>query len=295
MTMTAEQTTATLKMLRLHHAPPRQQKIDHVVVLMLENRAFDHLLGCMAADKPGVDGIPASGRVLTNGRHHHGGASAVVNLSCGTAEYVCKGAHWSYDQIWKPKVAPGSDPSRFPYNATGAQSDAWAVANGGMSSEGGRLFNGSQLPVKRAILEEFGLFNRWFSSVPSASSPNHFFAQSATSCGIHDNVMYSECGGSTNVFPQLTIWDSLFLHNVSFSLYMNSTCGVDGKPCHSVDPNSPYAGSPLRPTAMPDVAMSGVGRHKRRFQSQERFYADAAAGSLPGLSWLMPPTEASDH
>eukprot|EP01052_Picozoa_sp_SAG31_P030363 SAG31_NODE_3109_length_4665_cov_2.150022_1_plen_245_part_10 len=76
---------------------------------------------------------------------------------------------------------------------------------------------------------------------------------------------------------------------------MNSTCGVDGKPCHSVDPNTPYAGSPLRPTAMPDVAMSGVGRYKRRFESQERFYGQAATGSLPGLSWLMPPTEASDH
>eukprot|EP01052_Picozoa_sp_SAG31_P030365 SAG31_NODE_3109_length_4665_cov_2.150022_3_plen_204_part_00 len=181
--MIAEQVTATLDKLRLHQPPPRQRKIDHVVVVMLENRAFDHVLGCMAANKPGVDGIPASGRTLKtiNG--------SAINLSCGTAQYICTDAHWSVDQIWKPKVAPGSDPSRWPYNATGAQSDAWAVANGGLSSEGGRLFNGSQLPVKHALLEKFGLFNRWFSSVPSASSPNHFFAQSATSCGIHDSKL----------------------------------------------------------------------------------------------------------
>ena len=99
-----------------------------------------------------------------------------------------------------------------------------------------------------------------------------------------------------HTFPQLTIWDSLFLHNISFKLFMNSTCGVHGNPqCHSVDPNTPYAGSPLRPTAMPDVAMSGVGRHKRHFASQEQFYSDSATGRLPGVSWLMPPTEASDH
>ena len=43
------------------------------------------------------------------------------------------------------------------------------------------------------------------------------------------------CGaglGPNVTFPQMTIYDSLRLHNVSFGLYMNSTCGLDGKPCH---------------------------------------------------------------
>ena len=41
--------------------------------------------------------------------------------------------------------------------------------------------------------------------------------------------------------------------------------------------------------------MAGVGRHKDRFLSQELFYEQAAAGTLPSFSWLMPPMQACDH
>jgi hypothetical protein len=116
---------------------------------------------------------------------------------------------------------------------------------------------------------------------------------SATSCGIIDNIMYSACGGPTDTFPQFTVYDSLYVNNVSFGLYMNSTCGLDGhKACHGVDPHTPTAGSPI---PSPDVAMAGVGRHKDRFLSQAHFYNASRDGTLPAFSWLMPPTEACDH
>ena len=43
---------------------PRQQKIDHMVVLYQENRAADHLLGCVNGDREGFDGIPTGGRLI---------------------------------------------------------------------------------------------------------------------------------------------------------------------------------------------------------------------------------------
>ena len=67
----------------------------------------------------------------------------------------------------------------------------------------------------------FGLFNKMYTAVPSASTPNHLFAQSATSCGIHDNIMYSDCGGATDTFPMFTVYDNLYLHNVSFKVQWN--------------------------------------------------------------------------
>ena len=90
----------------------------------------------------------------------------------------------------------------------------------------------------------------------------------------------------------MTIYDNLFVNGVSFGFYMNSTCGIDGKPCHGVDPHTPEAGSPI---PSPDVAMSGVARHKSKFISQKVFYEQAANGTLPALSWFMPPMEACDH
>ena len=39
----------------------------------------------------------------------------------------------------------------------------------------------------------------------------------------------------------------------------------------------------------------GVGRYKRHFASQRSFYERAAAGTLPALSWLMPPLQVCVH
>ena len=44
------------------------------------------------------------------------------------------------------------------------------------------MFSAEQLPVKRAVSENFAVFNKYFTSVPSSSYPNHLMAQSATSC-----------------------------------------------------------------------------------------------------------------
>ena len=42
-------------------APKHQEKIDHFVILFMENRAFDHLFGCH--DKPGIDGVAGGHQV----------------------------------------------------------------------------------------------------------------------------------------------------------------------------------------------------------------------------------------
>jgi len=73
---------------------------------------------------------------------------------------------------------------------------------------------------------------------------------------------------------------------------MNSTCGLDGKPCHGEDPITPDSPSAI---STPDVAMEGVARYKERFFSQTLFYRHAAEGTLPAFSWVHPPIQACDH
>src|ERR1700751_3546174 len=40
--------------------------IKHVVVLMLENRSFDHMLGGLSKAIPGLDGVPLNGTPRSN-------------------------------------------------------------------------------------------------------------------------------------------------------------------------------------------------------------------------------------
>jgi hypothetical protein len=84
-------------------------------------------------------------------------------------------------------------------------------------------------------------------------------------------------------------------------IFMNSTCGLpsqDGSPtipCTTSELDEHGKADPNYDGIDPDLIMTGVGRHKDHFFSQQTFYARAANGTLPELSWLMPPAEACDH
>ena len=72
-----------------------QRKIEHFVVLFLENRPADHFFGCM--DLPGFEGVDkAEG----------------VKATCGTAKYVCPGAPGF--GFFSPFFAAGANSSDYP-------------------------------------------------------------------------------------------------------------------------------------------------------------------------------------
>ena len=133
----------------------------------------------------------------------------------------------------------------------------------------------------------------------------HVISQPATSCGLMQNVDYSGCnGGSGQVtFPQLTVYDSMVLHNKSIKFYINwteTTTWVDGNsppgetrtaPC-SYATNGPGM---LGGSEFPDVCMDGIARHKKDFVNYSSFFRDAAEGTLPNFAMVLPNGSRSDH
>jgi phospholipase C len=73
------------------------------------------------------------------------------------------------------------------------------------------------------------------------------------------------------------------LNNVSFALYMNNT-GEKNWPAEY-----------LTPVDMPDVILQGVARYRDSFRNHTDFYERAAAGTLPSVSWVHPPSSMCDH
>ena len=218
--------------------PPHQEKVDHFVILFMENRAFDHLFGCH--DKPGIDGVHGGHAVPVD----PGNASkGYVNVTCGTAKLVCDPGPRM--QMWAQHFNSSSTcAGQYPYCGPQAQSDNFSVSGGGLKQGASvEMFAPEQLPVKTELVEQFGLFNKYFTSTPTASTPNHLFAQSATSCGQTGNSLYSTCGGATETYPQPTIYDNMRVNNVSFKLYMNNTGAKD------------WPGAYLTPVDMPDVIL----------------------------------------
>jgi phospholipase C len=258
----------------------RKHKIDHFVVLLMENHAADHMFGCM--NLSGFDVSP--GHALPNDPSDP--SKGVFNITCATgADYVCNGLS-NYDTFAGKFGGNGSNPNRYPYSA---QHDNNSVLHGATpNATSVKMFSAHQLPIKTALARQFGVFNKLYTAVPAASNPNHLFIQSATSCGLTSNGLYDDCGGKTITFPQRTIYDSMREHNISFGFYMNTTCGLDGHEC--TGPQHPQFSIPA-----PDVAMQGVARYKEYYFSQELFYEQAANGTLPHFVWINPPVQASDH
>lgn len=198
------------------HAEPRkatclqangEPKIKHLVVLLMENRATDHLFGCMAKEGIiGLDGVDNNHRIPTQPDDPNN--DTYVNVSCGTANYVCKhGPPYSTFQL---KVKQGTNASFYPY---GPQDDKYSYSNGAHDNAL-MMFNSSMLPIKTSIAKNFAVFNKMHGSVASFSTPNHLYWHSGTSCGLSTNPGHS-CNQSSYE-PPFSIYDSLWAGNVSF-------------------------------------------------------------------------------
>lgn len=269
-------------------------KIEHFIVLLKENRAFDHIAGCM--DLPGADSASTASKTRKLPKDPKNASAGHVEVTCGTASYACHGGPGA--SLWSQKFAKDGNPSTYPYSPQSDDNSYLQGAHGNAIE----MFSKEQLPVKTAMAGAFGTFNKLFSSVPSASSPNHLFSQSATSCGVMTNVNYGGCNPDAVVtFPQLTVYDSMLLHNKSIAFYINLTETTNwtdnGKqnartaPCSDAARGKGIMGG----SEFPDICMDGIARHKRRFFNYSRFFRDAAAGTLPNFAMIQPNGSRCDH
>ena len=248
-------------------------KIKHMVVLLMENRPIDHTFGCMAGEGIiDLDGIPPEGWKIKASLDPSN--DTTVAVTCGTANYVCE--HGPPMDMWSLQLDPKSNHSFYPY---GTMDDKFSYANGGKDNAI-MMFNSTQLPIKTAVAENFAVFNNLHGSVPSFSTPNHLFTHTGTSCGLDDNLNYLQCGGNTATFPQTTIYDSLYLNEVSFSMYLlrktismssnqvNQFAPVLGYICNTCIPRNRYTNSTTG--ACPEMELDGVARHKDRCFSHDQ-------------------------
>lgn len=79
-------------------------------------------------------------------------------------------------------------------------------------------FKPENVPVFEALVREFAVFDRWFSSIPGPTQPNRLFVYSGTSHGAVSHVKKQLALG----YPQKTIFDSLHENKLDFGIYYQS-------------------------------------------------------------------------
>ena len=156
------------------------QHIDHIVVLMLENSSFDHMLGYLSLEggRSDVDGL----------------GPGVANIAAGREYLAHRLARTSLpNELWDPDHSASATDRQI----NGGTMDGFAAsyastlaARGVQSPDPGVVmgyFNASDLPVYDHLAEHFCVCDRWHSSVPGATWPNRLYAVAGSADGSRDD------------------------------------------------------------------------------------------------------------
>jgi phospholipase C len=148
--------------------------LKHLVVLMMENRSFDHMLGALAADDPRIDGIPDD-----------------YSNPDDDGEEIAPQPKAKY----QGQLDPDPNHDFAPVNEQIFNGTATADMRGFISSYFKQrrdvknsqkilyYFRREQLPVLTTLALEYAVFNRWFASIPGPTLCNRAFAHYGTSFG----------------------------------------------------------------------------------------------------------------
>lgn len=170
--------------------------IEHIVVLMMENRSFDHFLGALKSDAG------------------YAGKAQVEGLS-GTESNLAPDG--SVVTVFKMDNFTPEDPPHG-FAACKAQfnegkNDGFVKAHAGSSQDEVMGFHDrSQIPLYYWFADNFAICDHWYASVLGPTWPNRFYLHATTSKGKKDNTPFLTGA------PE-TIWERLKDEKITFKNY----------------------------------------------------------------------------
>jgi phospholipase C len=224
---------------------------DHLVVVMMENRSFDHLLGALRSD----GGYPSASLVdgLRGGESNPDpDGNAVPSQLRGDLTVADAPHDWDSARV----------------QLDGGRCDGFVRAFAGPDQRDAMAFyDRAALPITYALADHYTVCDRWFSSVLGPTWPNRYYLHAATSFGHKSNLPILDPAGPP------TVWERLASACRSFENYAaGSTSWYAG-----AFVGRAFSGDdPLQPTHL------------------DKFFADAAAGTLPDYALIDPDFHVSD-
>lgn len=186
--------------------------IENIVVVMLENRSFDNILGSLYANSAQFEGLKLDGSMFNT----YNAKSYPVTNSSSTSPFVtptpdpgesfpdmnlqifnttdpAAGAAANMAGFVNDWMATSQQYPGIPTHKECSFVPSWpALPRTPRPSPGDIMFyfTPSQLPVTSLLAQSFGLSDAWFGSCPTQTYPNRFFLNCATSGGYVEDVDY---------------------------------------------------------------------------------------------------------
>jgi len=189
---------------------PKSTRIQHVVLLMLENRSFDHIFGY----RPGVNGLKGNEFNLLKPSAPSSESNPPYRVSNGApyAVPVGEGPGHSFpdanEQLSGSKAGPSaSAPAKnigfvSSYQSELVLADKVTNATPADIRVAMESFPPTMLPSINALADAFCVCDNWYSEVPGPTQPNRLYMHAASSFGYVHNVW-------SQTFDARTIYNNL--------------------------------------------------------------------------------------
>ncbi len=260
-------------------------KIRHVVVVMLENRSFDNMLGWLYADQGNVPplNLPSQGRPSFDGLLQPTVSDAFWNP--GDADFFSTPGT-EPDKVFasegttgpSPFTVPDPDPNElfpnFSFQIFGTQTPAenqpatmlgflvdYLIATGNDLNAAKHImesYSPGQVPVLSQLARSYAVCDRWFGSVPAQTWPNRGFVHTGTSRGQVTN-------SSPFAYNTETIFEVLQKTGNSWGIYKDTVV-----------------------PSLTKLMYPRLGLFPLHFHQFDQFKADAKDGTLPCYSFVEP-------
>ncbi|ASN22791.1 phospholipase C, phosphocholine-specific [Streptomyces pluripotens] len=262
--------------------------IKHVVVLMQENRSFDHYFGSLR----GVRGFGDRATIELSGghsvfdqpngssRHYPWQLSATNTWWWGVSKEQLAQCDGSLDHSWSTQHSAWNN----------GKMDNWVAAKGTVRTLG--FMNRSDIPFHYALADAYTICDAYHCSILSATGPNRTYLWSGTidPAGTAGGPAYD--GGDESGLRWQTYAEALQKAGVSWKVYQNAQDNYGDNALAYFDQfTSAPASSPLHQRGMGSVPSTGSTPD----DIAAGIKADALAGTLPQVSWVVANQLYSEH
>ena len=161
--------------------PTGLDSLQHIVVLMMENRSFDHMLGSLKAVNANIDGVTDQ---ISN--PDTTGAPVKPQPLAEFQSQLDPDPDHHFPAVDLQIFGGDKSPNRVANMQGFIKSYFNQQGDVGHSQKIMYYFKQTDLPVLTTLALEFAVFNRWFSSIPGPTICNRAFAHYGTSFGKVD-------------------------------------------------------------------------------------------------------------
>ncbi|HEY1759964.1 MAG TPA: alkaline phosphatase family protein [Bryobacteraceae bacterium] len=227
--------------------------IERLVVLMLENRSFDHMLGFLKRDNPIINGLMGNewnypvGELASN---------VPVSADAGDVEDLNPDPNHEFAHVTN-QISSTGDPVGNP-DMKGFVRDYYTACNdAGHATKIMNCFTPETLPILSTLAKQYAVCDRWFASVPGSTIPNRLFVHGASSAGS---------------LTQDAVAAPFALHTIF----------------ESFDATTPYDFAIYTSGSSILMANRYLIQHQDKFHDYSTFVFDATNGNLPAYTFIEP-------